>query len=124
MTSRRRSASPAFRPLSAYVMPVTINEPNTNARIGRSSVTLHLDLDDLLDPEEPNRLHDEAGDDHNVAHALLEEQVHVLRVDEGEREGEKCRQRHQHVPGEPAVRRVHAHLAADLEPLADDVGPL
>ena len=35
---------------------------------------------------------------------------------------EKRRQRHQHVPGEPAVRGVHAHLPANLEALANDGG--
>ena len=34
---------------------------------------------------------------------------------------ERRRQRQQHVAGEAAVRRVHAHLPLDLEPLAHDV---
>ncbi len=58
---------------------------------------------------------------HHLAHALAEQQLHVLRVDERQRDGERRRQRQQHVAGEAAVRRVHAHLALDLEALADDV---
>ena len=60
------------------------------------------------------------ADDHHLAHPLFEQAVHVLGVDERQRDCEKRRQRHQHVTGEPAVRGVHAHLAANLESLADD----
>ena len=49
------------------------------------------------------------------------QQVHVLGIDERQRDAQHRRQRQQHVAGEPAVRRVDAHLAEDLEPLADDV---
>ena len=45
----------------------------------------------------------------------------MLRVDERERDGERRRQRQQHVAGEAAVRGVHAHLPQDLEALAHDV---
>ena len=38
-----------------------------------------------------------------------------------ERHCQDRRQRQQHVAGEAAVRRVHAHLPQNLEPLADDV---
>ena len=57
----------------------------------------------------------------HLAHALAEQQVHVLRVDERQRDAEHRRQRQQHVAGEAAVRRVDPHLAQNLEALADDV---
>ena len=50
-----------------------------------------------------------------------EQQLHVLGVDERQRDAERRRQRQQHVAGEAAVRRVHAHLPLDLEALAHDV---
>ena len=51
----------------------------------------------------------------------LEEQLHVLGIDERQRDRQRRRQRQQHVAGEAAVRGVHAHLPLDLEPLAHDV---
>mgnify|MGYP003289361431 CR=1 FL=1 len=33
-------------------------------------VTLHLDLDDLLDPQVPDRLHHEGAKEHHLPHAL------------------------------------------------------
>src|SRR6476620_11881728 len=77
-TSRRRSARPAFLPVRAKVTPVTTREANTKARIGSSSVTSHLDLDDLLDPEEPGGLHQDAGHNHHLSHLLFEQQVHMV----------------------------------------------
>ena len=59
---------------------------------------------------------------HQPARALGEEQVHVFGVDEHQRDGEERRQSQQHVAGHAAVRRVDAHLAENLEPLAHDVG--
>ena len=61
------------------------------------------------------------AEQHHLAHALAKEQVHVLRVDEGQRDTEHRREREQDVTGEPAVRGVDPHLAQDLEPFTDDV---
>ena len=48
--------------------------------------------------------------------------MHVFRVDEHQRNGQKRRQGQQHVAGHAPVRGVDAHLAENLEPLAHDVG--
>ena len=45
----------------------------------------------------------------------------MFGIDERQRNGERRRQREQHVAGEAAVRGVHADLPLDLEPLAHDV---
>ena len=99
----------------------TSSEANEKRESGSSIVTSHLDLDDLPDPDEADRLHDDRADEHHLAHVLVEKQRSCVGVDERQRDGEGGRQRHQHVAGEAAVRRVHAHLAEDLEPLAHDV---
>jgi hypothetical protein len=66
-------------------------------------------------------LHDDGRHDHRLADLVVEQHVHVIRVDHLQGDAEKGREREQHVAGKPAVRGVHAHLAANLEPLADDV---
>src|SRR5687767_12851502 len=81
-SSSRRSIADARRGISAIAPPATIRVPKMNARIGRSIVTLHLDLDDLLDPQVANRLHDECAHQHHLADALTEQQIHVLGIDE------------------------------------------
>ena len=63
----------------------------------------------------------ERGHQQHLPHALAEQHVHVFGIDERQRDAEHGRQREQHVAGQPAVRRVDAHLAQDLEPLAHDV---
>ena len=98
------------------------SETNRNPSSGRSTVTLYLDLDDLADPDEADGLHHDGADDHHLAHLFLEQQLHVLGVDERQRHRQRGRQRQQHVAGEAAVRRVDAHLPQDLEALADRRG--
>src|SRR5688572_26649554 len=120
-SSSRRSMAEARRGISAIAAAVMIRVPKTNASNGRSIVTLHLDFDDLLDPQVPDGLHDERAEEHHLPHALPEQQVHVLGVDERQRDTEHRRQSEQHVAGEPAVRRVNPNLAEDLEALAHDV---
>src|SRR5262247_1188895 len=97
------------------------SETKTNPSSGRSNVTLHLDLDDLTNPEVPDRLHDNGAHDHHLAHSFLEQQVHVIGVDPGEGHAKRRRQPQQHVASEPSVRRVDANLPQNLEPLADDM---
>src|SRR4029450_12279739 len=55
------------------------------------------------------------------AHALTEQQVHMFRIDERQRDTEKCRQRKQDVTGQSAMCRVDADLAQNLESFAHDV---
>src|SRR3954447_12041514 len=89
---------------NAIATPPMSSEAKTNARSGSSSVTLHLDLDDLANPDIPNHLHDDRDHQQLLAHSRLEQQFHVRRIDDLERDAQRRRQRHQHPAGEPAVR--------------------
>src|SRR6476661_8487123 len=120
-SSMRRSMAPARLGMSAIAIAAITIEPNTNASNGRNIVTLHLYLDDLLDPQEADGLHHERAGQQHPAERLVEEHVHVIGVDERERDAQHRRQREQDVAGEPAVRGVDPDLAQDLEALADDV---
>src|SRR3954452_11700368 len=123
-SSMRRSMAPARLGMRAIAIAAITIEPNTNASKGRNIVTLHLYLDDLLDPQEPDRLHPERTGRQHPAHRLMEEHVHVIGVDERERDPQHRRQREQDVPGEASVRGVDPDLAQDLEALAHDVREL
>src|SRR5229473_936472 len=110
----RRSIAAAESGTSASAAAATSSDPNANASSAINTVTLHLDLDDPADPEEPDRLHDERDHQRQLAGAVFEEQLHVIRVEHRQRDGQGRRQRKQDEGGEPAVRRVHTNLAADL----------
>src|SRR5947207_8343675 len=101
--------------------PAISSDAKRNASSGSSSVTLHLDLDDLLNPDIANDLHHDRRREHHLAHMLAKQRLHVFRVDERERDRQKRRQREQHPPGEATVRSVDPHLPPNLESLADDV---
>src|SRR5262245_38533932 len=122
ISSRRRSMTPAPCGASAIAAPATRSETNTKPSSGSSSITSHLDLDDLADPEVADRLHDDGAAHHHLTHALLEQEAHVFRVDEHQRAREHGGQRQQHVAGEAPVRGMDPHLTQNLEALADDVG--
>src|SRR5688572_14266100 len=107
---------PPLAGANAIAAPTISSETNRNARIGSS--TLHLDLDDLADPDVADELHDDRGGDHLLPHALREEELHVIRVDEHQRDGERRRKRQQDIAGEAAVRGMHADLPQNLEALA------
>src|SRR5438093_904413 len=98
----------------------TSSDTKRNASIG-SSIILDLDLDHLTDPEEANRLKPDGPEQHELTHVLPKQHVHVFRIDHRQRYGERRRKREQDVTREAAVCRMDAHLAADLESLADDV---
>src|SRR4029079_15180642 len=83
---------------------------------------LHLDLDDLLDPDVPGDLHTNRHHQQDLTYVFTEQHVHVVRVDEHQRDGQGRRQCQQDVSGQPAMRGVDAHLAKYLETLANDVG--
>src|SRR4029453_9481127 len=97
------------------------SETNTNPSSGRRTVTLYLDLDDFTNPEVTNRLHDDGAHDHHLAHALLEQQIHVLGIHPREHDTQRGRERQQHIAGEAAVRRGAPDLPQNLESLTDDV---
>src|SRR5581483_3270628 len=117
---RRRSMAlePGDRAMAA---PATRSDANTNARSGSIKVTLHLDLDDVADPDIANHLHHDRRHQQLLAEPLMEQEIHVRRIDHRQRRTERRRERHQDPAGEPAVRRMDADLAEDLEPLAHDV---
>src|SRR5712692_10581637 len=117
----RRSIAAAESGASASAAAATSSDPNMKASNAINTVTLHLDLDDPADPEEPNRLHHEGNEQRHLAHAVLEEQLHVLRVEHRQDDAQRRRQGQQDEGGEAAVRGVHANLPADLESLADHV---
>ena len=95
-SSRRRSSVPAPLGASAIAPAVDSSVTKMNPSTGISSVTLYLDLDDLANPEVPDRLHDDRAQDHHLAHVLVEQQRHVVGVDERQRDGQRRRQRQQH----------------------------
>src|SRR4051812_5750985 len=123
-SSMRRSIAPARLGMRAIAIAAMTIDPNTNASNGRNIVTLHLYLDDLLDPQEPDGLHHERAGQEHPADWLAEEHVHVVGVDERERYAQHGGQRQQHVAGEPAVRGIDADLSQDLETLAHDVSQI
>ena len=96
-SSRRRSIATALPGIITSATAVMISDPKTKARRGRTIDTLHLDLDDLLDPYEPDELHADRDHEHHLPHALAEQHVHVFGIDERECNGEDGRQREQHV---------------------------
>src|SRR5262245_44368377 len=100
----------ALEGIREYARAPTSAVPNRNASNG-IIIALYLDLDDLLDPEVADRLHDRGGAEQHVADPFAEEQLHVIGIDERERDGQERGQREQHVAGQPAVRRVDADLA-------------
>src|SRR6266850_8447079 len=113
--------APDFVPSSKYAIAVTPSVPNANARSGSKVSTLHLYFDDLLDPDPADHLHCDRRGNHHLAHGVLEQQFHVLRVDERQRTGQETWKTQQHVAGEPSVGRVDPHLPLNLESLAHDI---
>src|SRR5688572_9946434 len=81
---RRRSMATELEPSSRYATAVTPSVPNANASSGSTVITLHLDLDDPLDPDPSDHLHRDRHGNHHLAHRVLEQQLHVLWIDERE----------------------------------------
>src|SRR5256885_8430102 len=108
-------------PSSRYAIAVTPSVPNANARSGNKVSTLPLDFDHRLDPDPADPLHRDRRGNHHLPDRVLEQQVHVLRVDERQRKGQETWKPQQHVAGEPSVGRVAPHLPLNLEALAHDV---
>src|SRR6185503_499882 len=123
VTSPRRRWIADVAPGDNARAPAAISsDPKRNARSDSNSTVLNLDLDDFANPDVADALHHDRAHQHHLAHALAEEQLHVLRVDEIQGGRERGRQRHQDIAGESAVRRVGADIPLNLEALADDVG--
>src|SRR6478735_165253 len=120
-SSIRRSIALARLGMSAYAAAMTISEPKANASSGNIIDTLHLDFDDLTDPDVPDRLHHDGGQQQHLTHVLAEEDVHVVRVDEHQRDAEHRGQREQDVASHTAMRRINPHLPENLEALTHDV---
>src|SRR2546425_9866319 len=110
-----------FVPSSRYAIAVTPSVPNANARSGSKVSTLHLDFDDLLDPDPADDLHHDRHGDHHLPDRVLEQHLHVLWIEERQSDGQEAWKTQQHVAGEAPVGRVDAHLPLDLEALAHDV---
>src|SRR6476660_4264081 len=104
-SSRRRSIAPARLGSSANAAAATMIDRKTNTSSG-SIIALYLDLDDLTDPYVADGLHHHGGHQEHLAHALPEQQVHVIGVDEGQRDTQHRGQRQQHVAGHAPVRGV------------------
>src|SRR4051812_15070967 len=120
-SSIRRSMALARLGINAYAAAMTISEPKANASSGNIIDTLHLDLDDLPDPDVPDRLHHDGGQQQHLPHVLAKEDVHVVRIDEHQRDAEHRGQREQDVASQTAMRRVNTHLPENLESLPHDV---
>src|SRR5687767_15013046 len=89
ISPNRRSINAAAPGASAIAAAATSSEPNRNASRGSNRFTLHLDLDDLANPEVADRLHDDGDANRHLPHAVLEQQLGVLRADERQRERER-----------------------------------
>src|SRR5437899_11491685 len=120
-STRRCSMVAAERGEKIIAAPTTSSDTKRNASIGSSNITVDLDLDHLADPDEANRLKPDGPEQHELAHVLPKQHVHVFRIDHRQRYRERRRKREQDVTRKAAVCRMDAHLTADLESLADDV---
>src|SRR6187402_720678 len=80
------------------------------------------DIDELTDDERANHLHRAADDEHPDTQRIADHRLHVIGRHEAQDYRKHRWQRRQDPPGDSAVSRHHAHLALDLEPLADDAG--
>src|SRR6266853_5860571 len=118
MTSPRRRSIVVALGVMAIAPAVTSSDTNRNAISGRNSITSHLDLHHLANPEVANHLHDKHAFEHDVAQMLAEQRRHVFGIDQRQRDRQKRRQAQQYEPGKLAVRRMDANLPQNLEPLA------
>ena len=114
---------PSARRTTPSPPPAISSETKRNAEQRQQQLTLHLDLDDLADPEESDRLHDDRAPISIVCPMCsVNSSFMCSGLMNDQRDRQRRRQRQQHVAGEAAVRRVHAHLPQNLEALAHDVG--
>src|SRR5258705_162288 len=120
ISNRRCSTTAEARGVRAMPAPKMSSETKTNPSNGNSSVTSHLDLDDVSNPEVPDRLENDGAGEHYSAHRLAKQELHLFGSDRRQRYGERGGKSEQHVPREAAMRGVRADLAANLEPFADD----
>src|SRR5439155_1256482 len=77
VTSPRRRSIALELGDNAIAAAAMMSDAKTNARSGSKNVTLHLDLDDLADPDIANHLHDDCAHQQLLAQLLIEQQVHV-----------------------------------------------
>src|SRR4051794_39567671 len=101
----RPMASPIPRTASVPV-------PDTSARnIVRSY--LDVDLDDGLHPEEATHHEEEATAEHDATDRLVEQGLHVIRVDHEHRDTQCEREDGEHVGADAAFRRERLHVPAE-----------
>src|SRR5687768_16728423 len=91
ISPRRCSTIPPPAGARTIATAPMISAMNRNARSGRRIVTLHLDLDDLADPEEADRLQHHGADDHHLSQAFVEQELHLVGRDERQRHRQKRR---------------------------------
>ena len=122
-SSSRRSIATERAGISAYAAATTSAVPNTKASSGSIRVTAHTSIfTTCLIQKYPTICMTAAAPSSmwpmrsRKSSCMCSGLMNESAIDE------EHRQREQHVAGQPAVRRVDAHLAEDLEALADDVG--
>src|SRR6266542_1633561 len=90
------------------------------ARI-RSTATSDLDVHDTANPDVADYLHHPRDGHHQLSHWMGEQELHVGRVDEVDRDADDDGQHRERIAGEPALRRVDLELSPDGESGADHV---
>src|SRR4030095_1854860 len=75
ISPRRWRMTAAFPGDRAMTPAATSSVTVANAMRGSSSVTLHLDLDHLADPDEADHLHDDRRPEQHVTDLLLEQRL-------------------------------------------------
>src|SRR5688572_23152164 len=105
VSSPRRRSIVVAAPCDMYIAAATTSsETQRNPIRGSSTVTLHLDLDDLADPEESDRLHHNRTQDHLAPHLRFDQCLDVLGTDDRQDHGQRRRQGQQHERREAAMR--------------------
>src|SRR5690348_6243838 len=84
-SSPRRRSMVAVAPCDIdRATAATSSETKRNPIRGSNRVTLHLDLDDLTNPDEADRLHHERHHQHRLPQFVGEQQMDVVGADEGQ----------------------------------------
>src|SRR5215203_2792355 len=93
VSSPSRRAIVVVAPCDMYIAAATTSsETNRNPIRGSSTITLHLDLDDLANPEEADRLHHDRAKDHRAPHLRFDQRLDVLGADDRQHQGQRGRE--------------------------------
>ena len=121
-SSRRRSIATERAGISAYAAATTSAVPNTNASRGSIMTTGYTSiLTTCLIQKYPTICMTAAPTSSMCPMRSWKRSCMCSGLMNDSAMHQERRQREQHVAGQPAVRGVDAHLAQDLEALADDV---